>query len=87
MGHLIAKEMKFELRALAIDIEGNLNPNKLFGKCNNDRAGYKEITVVMKPDCDADPDTLQKWMHEVEARCPVSDNIQNNTRVKVAVAL
>jgi uncharacterized OsmC-like protein len=86
MGHIIAKEMNFELRKLDIDIEGNLNPNKLFGKCNKDRAGYKEITVVMNPDCDADPDTLQKWMHEVEARCPVSDNIQNNTRVKVAVA-
>lgn len=87
MGHLIAKEMNFELRELAIEIEGSLNPNKLFGKSDNDRAGYKEITVVMKPDCDADPETLQKWMHAVEARCPVSDNIQNNTQVKVAVAV
>jgi uncharacterized OsmC-like protein len=87
MGHLIAKEMNFTLRDLKIDIEGKLNPNKLFGKCDMDRAGYKEITVVLKPDCDADPDTLQKWMHEVESRCPVSDNIQNNTKVNVAVAV
>ncbi|MFO7999117.1 MAG: OsmC family protein [Bacteroidales bacterium] len=87
MGHIIAKEMNFELRGLSIEIEGNLNPDRLFGKSDKDRAGYKEIVVVMKPDCDADSDTLEKWMHAVEARCPVSDNIQNNTQVRVAVAL
>ncbi|MFW5645389.1 MAG: OsmC family protein, partial [Bacteroidota bacterium] len=32
MGHLVAKEMGFELKNLKIDIEGNLNPAKLFGK-------------------------------------------------------
>lgn len=87
MGHLIAKEMNFELRGIEIDISGSLNPNKLFGKCDKDRAGYKGIIVSLKPDCNADAETLQKWMHEVEARCPVSDNIQNNTEVKVALAL
>ncbi|ASB49340.1 OsmC family protein [Alkalitalea saponilacus] len=86
MGHLIAKEMGFELRGLKIDIEGTLNPDKLFGKSNAERAGYKEITVSMQPDCDADKDTLDKWLHEVEARCPVSDNIQNITPVKVVIA-
>ena len=86
MGHLVAQEMKFELRGLEINIEGELNPAKLFGKSDKDRAGYKQITVCLKPDCDADKDTLDKWLHEVETRCPVSDNIQNVTPVKVEVA-
>lgn len=83
MGNLIAGEMGFELRALDIEISGTLNPDKLFGKSDAERAGYKSITVKLTPDCDADKATLEKWMHAVEDRCPVSDNIQNITEVKV----
>jgi uncharacterized OsmC-like protein len=86
MGHLIAAEMGFELRNLKIDIDGDLNPAKLFGKSDEDRAGYKNIVVKMKPDCDADDATLEKWLHTVEQRCPVSDNIQHTTPVKVELA-
>ncbi|TVQ07526.1 MAG: OsmC family peroxiredoxin [Bacteroidetes bacterium] len=85
MGHLIAGEMGFELRSLKIDISGNLNPAKLFGQSNEERAGYKTIVVRMTPDCDADDATLEKWLHSVEQRCPVSDNLQNITPVKVAL--
>lgn len=83
MGHLIAGEMGFELRSLEIDIAGDLNPAKLFGQSDEDRAGYKNIVVMMKPDCDVDEATLEKWLHIVEQRCPVSDNIQNSTPVQV----
>ncbi len=83
MGHLIAGEMGFELRSLKIDIAGNLNPARLFGQSDEERAGYKTIVVRMTPDCDADDATLEKWLHSVEQRCPVSDNLQNITPVKV----
>lgn len=86
MGHLIAKEMNFELRGLEINIEGNLNPARLFGKSDAERAGYKEIVVELKPDCDADKVTLEKWVQEVEERCPVSDNLQHPSPVRVIVA-
>jgi uncharacterized OsmC-like protein len=83
MGHLIANEMGFELKDLKIDISGDLNPAKLFGKSDEDRAGYKNIVVKMIPTCNADKVTLKKWLHAVESRCPVSDNIQNITPVAV----
>lgn len=83
MGHLVASEMGFELRSLKIDISGNLNPAKLFGQSFDERAGYKGITVKLTPDCDADEATLNEWIHAVESRCPVSDNLQNTTPVKV----
>ncbi len=85
MGHIIAKEMNFELRSIQIDLSGNLNPARLFGMSFDERAGYKEIVVVLKPDCDADDDTLEKWAKEIENRCPVSDNIQHTTPVKIKV--
>lgn len=83
MGNLVASEMGFELRNLKIEIEGNLNPARLFGKSDEERAGYKTIVVKMIPDCDASEEVLQKWMHAVENRCPVSDNLQNITPIEI----
>lgn len=85
MGHLVAKEMDFELRGLKIDMVGDLNPDKLFGKDTEDRAGYKGIKVTLRPDCNADEATLSKWKEEVCNRCPVSDNLKNPTNVDVCV--
>lgn len=83
VSHMVAKEMGFELRGVEIDLVGDLDPSRLFGMDVPTRAGYKHITVKLKPDCDVDKETLTKWMHTVEARCPVSDNIQNTTPVKI----
>lgn len=83
MGHLVAGEMGISLRGLRIDIMGELNPEKLFGKPTTDRAGYKTIEAVVKPDCDADKATLEKWLETVESRCPVSDNLANTTPVSI----
>ncbi|HPS96221.1 MAG: OsmC family protein [Bacteroidales bacterium] len=85
MAHVIAKEMNFELRGVKIDISGDLNPARLFGLSYEDRAGYKQIVVRIKPDCDADAETLNKWKEAIENRCPVSDNLQNPTPVKIEV--
>lgn len=83
MGHLIASEMGIRLNGLKIEISGNLNPAKLFGTSSEERAGYKGILVKMMPDTDADENLLHRWLHNVEQRCPVSDNLQNLTPVKV----
>ena len=85
MGHLVAKEMGFPLRGIEIDVEGDLDPSKFMGKDTEERAGYKEIRVSLKPDSDTDKETLEKWMTIVKARCPVSDNLANITPVKVAL--
>ncbi|MFA8436006.1 MAG: OsmC family protein [Marinifilaceae bacterium] len=87
MAHVIASEMKIELKGLKIDMVGDLNPAKLFGQDTEDRAGYKEIKVKLKPDCDADEDTLKKWMQQVLERCPVGDNLKNITPVSVELKL
>lgn len=86
-GSLIAKEMGFELRDLQIEISGNLNPARLFGKTDVERAGYNSVEVKMIPDSDADEVTLNEWLRKVESRCPVSDNIMNSTPVKVGLKL
>ncbi|KMQ50744.1 OsmC family protein [Chitinispirillum alkaliphilum] len=86
VGHLVAKEHSINLTGLKIEISGNLNPSKLFGKPSEDRTGFKEITVKLLPETDASAEALQKWVEEIEKRCPINDNIFNATPVKVTVS-
>ena len=79
--HMIAEEMGFELRGVKISLEGQLNPERLFGSCMDERAGYQNISVRITPDTDADEETLKTWLKAVEGRCPVSDNVCNPTPV------
>jgi len=85
VGHLVAREMDIPLRGIEIEMEGDLDPAKFMGKDTEERAGYKEIRVSLKPDADAEEETLQAWMTAVKARCPVSDNLANATPVKVTL--
>ncbi len=85
MGHLIASELGFKLDKLEIDINGDINPARLFGKSFDDRAGYKKITVNIKPYANVEKELLNKWIEEVENRCPVNDNLLNITPITINV--
>lgn len=85
MGHIVARELGFDLKRLEIEIEGNLNPAKVFGQATDDRAGYKEIRVKLIPEADIDEPTLALWFKTLESRCPVNDNLSNATPIKVDV--
>ncbi len=83
VGHMVAKEMGFEIRSLSFNIDGELNPAGFMGKAKDVRPGYQEIVVKVNADTDADEETLNKWLEVIESRCPVSDNISNVTSVKI----
>jgi len=86
LGHLIASELGFTLDKLEIEVDGNLNPDRLFGSSFNERAGYKNIQVVLKPYANTTPELLKKWLVAVENRCPINDNLRNITPVEFKVA-
>ena len=83
VGHIVAKELKFELRGIKFELAGDLDPSKFSGRKTNKRAGYEEIRVIVPPDADADSETLAQWIAAMEERCPVSDNLQHPTPVKL----
>ncbi|HOO74924.1 MAG TPA: OsmC family protein [Tepiditoga sp.] len=83
VGHIVAKEMNIKVGKISFEIEGELNPAKFVGKSDDERAGYKNINVKVIPETDADPEILKKWLIEMERRCPVSDNLQNETPVSI----
>jgi uncharacterized OsmC-like protein len=84
MTFFIAKELGIQVRSTEIEVEAALDPAKLAGTDRSVRAGYQAIDVTIKVDADATPDQLARLREEVEARCPVSDNIANATPVNIS---
>ncbi len=85
VGHLIAKEQGIDLKGLQIKISGDLNPDKLFGKTTNERAGFQGLKVTLIPNTDAGVEKLAEWLQVVESRCPVNDNLLRSTPIRVSV--
>lgn len=86
MCFVVAKEMGFELRGVKMELEGTLNPDRLYGKSFEQRAGYKEIKVKLMPETDAGRDILEKWIASIKERCPVGDNIGNTTPITLEIS-
>lgn len=85
IGHIVAKELGFNINKLNIEVSGDINPNKFLGQSNDERAGFKSIGLNLIPETNASIETLSKWLTIVEERCPVKDNLNNKTPVRLSV--
>ncbi len=86
VGRVVAMEMGIDLEEVSVDVMGELNPEKFMGKETTDRAGFSKIEITVHVKSSADRETLQKWLETVEERCPVKDNLVNNTPVETKLA-
>jgi uncharacterized OsmC-like protein len=85
MAHIAARQMGFAIRSLEIEVEGPINFARGAGKPSDDRAGFLEAAMAITVDTDADDETLREWQGQLEARCPVGDNLANPTPTRIAV--
>lgn len=79
VAHLTAKELDIKVEKLRIKVEGNLNPARLFGQSDAERAGFKQIDVAFEPITDATPELTEKWIETIKNRCPINDNLASPT--------
>jgi uncharacterized OsmC-like protein len=85
-GHEVAKQKGMTLRGIKIHIEGTMNPNAFFGYSFDERAGFQKIEVIITPDfVDVNQKQIDEWLEETESRCPVTDNIKEETSVVVRI--
>ena len=85
-GHLIAKEKGLHLNQMNITIEGVMNPAAFYGRSYEERAGFKQISVMVNPDfTNATEQDINAWLNETEERCPVTDNIKFGTDIMVKI--
>ena len=83
--NLIAKEMGITIKSLEINITGDINPERLLGISDKERAGFKSLNIQMTIKSDASKDMLQKLLTQVKERCPVNDNLANTTPVNYSI--
>lgn len=85
VAHIVAQELDFSLENFRVDIDGYLNPNRLLGRSLDERAGYKSIDVKLETSTAIDPELKQRWLSEIEHRCPVNDNLTNATPISFSI--
>lgn len=86
IGRIVAMQKRIELRGMDIKVEGDLDVDGLLGKPIDGRIGFEGITVTVAVDADMTDEEKEAFLHEVDARCPVSENLMNSTPVSVKLA-
>ena len=77
--------MNISIQNLEINITGNINPEKLLGISDKERAGFKSLSIQLDIKSDASKDMIQKLVNQVKERCPVNDNLVNSTTVSYSM--
>lgn len=82
VAQMIARQRRLPFRGIEIKIEGDLDLDVIMGKSKDVRAGFQNIRVVAKIDADMTQAEKEAFLHEIDERCPISDNILNLTPVE-----
>lgn len=84
IARIVAMQKRIALRGMKITVEGDINVDGLLGKPTDDPVGFKEFRILADIDADLTAEEKEAFIHEVDARCPVSFNLLNNTPVKIS---
>ncbi len=85
IGTIVARQQRLPVRKIEVHVEGELELDVLMGKPSNARAGFNGIRVHTKIDADMTQEEKERFIHEVDARCPISDNIAQLTQLDFVV--
>ena len=83
--HLIAKEIGIKVSSLHITINGDINPEKLLGISNKERAGFQSLNVHIELETNGSYEQEQELIKKVKERCPVNDNLANITPINYLI--
>lgn len=83
IGRIVANQKKLPLRSMKITVRGEIDVAVLLGKSTENRAGFETVEVEVDVDADMSVEEKQAFLDEVDARCPVSDNMRGTTPVSV----
>jgi uncharacterized OsmC-like protein len=86
IGRIIANQRRLVIRGIEIAVEGELDTDGLFGKPTEKRVGFGAIAARVKIDADLAPADKAQLVHEIDQRCPISDNLQHPASVTVVPA-
>ncbi|AXR79538.1 OsmC family protein [Natrarchaeobaculum sulfurireducens] len=82
---MVARDMDIRIEELTVTVEGGVNYDSYMGTETDDRPGLQGLEVTLEIDADASDDELSAWLEAVKARCPVTDNVENETGIDVTL--
>ena len=83
---IIAKQERIDLQTFEVEIEGDFDSKYLLGKTTEGRAGFTAIRVSVNMEVEGMSDEEKlAFLDRVDERCPISDNLINNTRILFAL--
>ena len=85
IARIVAKQKRIDLKGLKITTVGDINTDVLLGRNTEERAGFQSITLQVSVDADLTDLQKAEFIHEVDRRCPVSENTINATNVVVSL--
>ena len=74
---LALESLGIEVRSLDFDLEGELDLHGFLGLSNEVRAGYDNVRVTYRVDCDAEPEAIGELCEYVQRTSPVMDMLRN----------
>jgi len=85
IGQIIVKQKRLPVRGIEVLIDGELDTDVLMGKRDDIRAGFSNIRVTTKIDADMTKEEKEQFVRDIDARCPISDNILNTSTINFIV--
>lgn len=85
IGKMVAQQQNFDLKSIQVEITGCIETKKSKNAKTPARTGFKNIDIVLKPSTSSSISDIKLWMDTVKQQCPLYDNLQNTTPVKVTV--
>jgi putative redox protein len=85
VGRIIANQRKLDVRGIEVAVDGDIDTDGLLGKPTGNRVGFSAITAHVKIDADMSAAEKEQFLHDIDARCPISENLKNVTAVSVVL--
>lgn len=81
IGRIMAFQEKITLRGMKFEVEADYDPDRLLGRETTARTGFQQVRLNVEIDADLDEAAKQDFLNRIEERCPILDNLANETPV------
>jgi len=85
IGRIIANQRKLAVRGIEVTVEGDIDTDGLLGIASDKRVGFSAITARVKIDADMSAAEKEQFLRDIDARCPISENLQNATPIRIVL--
>jgi len=83
IGRIVANQRKLAIRGIRVTVEGTVNTDGLLGKSTQDRVGFSAIKAIVDIDAHLSREEKTALLHDIDKRCPISENLKNITPVEI----